>query len=251
MNKEMKVSESRLTNKQQPIYMNIIKNTLLLFILPLSTFAQNRIHPQWDTESKMHFGFTIGSCFSNFKWDASNEWYHQDSISKIHMSTYPGFCLGAVSDLHIGRRFNLRLIPTLVLAQRSAYYQILKTNSNVKKNVETAMIEAPLLFAFHSDRPANARCYVIGGVKYGYDLAADAGSNRNPYNPQLFLQPSNFSYEFGIGLDRFFEYFKFSPEIKLSKGMNNVLSNYNGDVFNSVFEKFRSNFIFISFYFEG
>ncbi|MDQ3073971.1 MAG: outer membrane beta-barrel protein, partial [Bacteroidota bacterium] len=170
--------------------------------------------------------------------------------------TYPGFTLGGIIDYHIGGKrsylrehLDLRLIPSIVLTTRRINYTTV-TDQSVEKEIESALLELPLLLKFKSVRFTNMRFYVIGGVKYSYDLASDVNSARDPFNPKVAIQAHNYSYEMGTGLDIYFEYFKFSPEIKISRGINNVLVQDNSR-FTRIFSGFRSNFLYLSFCFEG
>lgn len=226
---------------------------LLLMHLNNTALAQRGVNRQfYDYGRKAHFGFMLGTNFSNFKYDFSNEWYTpqmQDSFHTVRVQRLPGITLGAVSDLHLGEYFNIRFIPTLVLSQRNVLYKI-PSGFEMKKEVESAIVEAPLLVKFKSARHVNTRVYVIGGFKYGYDLSSDAKATKNPADPKVTLIPHNYSYEFGGGFDFYFKFFKFSPEVKLSKGINNVL-NPEEHIYSRIFNRYRSNFIYFSLYFEG
>ncbi len=228
------------------------KKIVLFFIAFLaftSAFGQGKNNPFYDYNRKIHFGFMIGTDFSDFKYDFSNSWYSQKTIHTVEVQHVPGITLGAVSDIHLSEHFHLRFIPTLVLTQRNVKYGT--TGDTVApKQVESAIVEFPLLLKFASERHNDVAFYVIGGGKFGWDLSSDFKAVKNPLNPKLAVIPQNFSYEFGAGLDMYFPLFKFSPEIKLSRGINNVLYK-DGTIYTDIFSRFRSNFLFISFYFEG
>ena len=224
----------------------------LLFIAMItyaSSFGQGKNNPFYDYARKIHFGFTIGTNFSTFKYDFSNAFYNQKNIHSIELQQIPGITLGAVSDLHLGEFFHLRFIPSLVLTQRNVKFNSAGDTIPIKQ-VESAIVELPLLLKVCSERHNNVSFYVIGGGKFGYDLSSDYKAAKDPINPKLALLPQNYSYEFGAGLDMYFPLFKFSPEIKLSRGFNNVLYK-DGTIYTDIFSRFRSNFMFISFYFEG
>jgi hypothetical protein len=184
----------------------------------------------------------------------------KDTFLRVRSVGYPGFTVGPVINLHIGstrsrlrEHFDVRLIPSLVLSYRSIFYT-LNNNTDVEKKIESAIIEFPLLLKFKSDRFGNMRFYTIGGFKYGFDLSSDAKAIPNPNNPRVAVYPHNFSYEVGTGLDLYFPFFKFSPEVKISRGLNNVLvpSRPPGsNIYTDIFSRFRSNFMFFSLYFEG
>lgn len=227
----------------------IILPTLFVSCQALQVFSQTRNLERFDYGRKLHFGFSIGTNISNFKYEFSPNFYQNKDLLTIKVHQYPGITLAAISDLHFGEFFDLRAIPSLVIAERRITYNFIG-NSSVTKSVESVFFELPLHLKFKSLRHENIRFYVIGGGKISYDFQSDAKANRDPENPIIAIKPVTIAYEFGCGLDLYFYFFKFSPEIKLSKGINNILVPYN-DVYSNIFSKIFSNFIFISLHFEG
>lgn len=217
--------------------------------LSFGLFAQTKNLERFDYGRKIHFGFTLGLNIPDFKYEFSNNFYQNDSILTVGVNKFPGITLGAISDLHFGEFFDLRAIPTLVLTERSLTYDFLN-NYHTTKRIESIFAELPVHVKFKSTRHGNVRFYVIAGGKISYDFGSDAKAYRDPNNAIVAIRPISYAYEYGCGLDMYFYWFKFSPEIKLSKGINNILDPYD-DVFSNVFDKFYSNFIFISFHFEG
>jgi len=221
---------------------------LLLLVISSQLRGQTRNLERFDYGRKIHFGFTLGTNFSNFKYEFSPKFYDNKDLLKVDIIRYPGITLGAIADLHFGEYFDLRALPSLVLSERRVTYTF-ATNSRTL-SVESVFFELPTLVKFKSLRHGNLRFYVIGGGKFSYDFSSDAKSIRDPNNPILAIKPITYSYEFGCGLDMYFYFFKFSPEIKMSKGINNILDPYH-DVYSNIFNKIFSNFIFISLHFEG
>lgn len=222
---------------------------ILAFGIPVLSHSQTRNLERFDYGRKIHFGFTLGTNISNFKYEFSPKFYEYKDLLTIKVHQYPGITLAAISDLHFGEFFDLRGLPSLVLAERRITYNFVQNNS-VTKSVESVFFELPLLVKFKSLRHENLRFYVIGGGKFSYDFSSDAKAMRDPDNPIVAIKPVSLAYEFGCGLDMYFYFFKFSPEIKMSKGINNILDPYD-DVYSNIFKKLFSNFIFISFHFEG
>lgn len=230
----------------------ITKKKLLLGVLALlcasSSFGQAMNLPFYDYGRKIHFGFTLGLNTASFKYELSPEFYATDSIMSVGIVKYPGIQLGGIANLHMGEHFDLRFIPTLVLAQRGVEYT-LADGTTRKLDVETVMVEAPLTLKLKSIRHRNVRFYVIGGVKFGFDMASDEGGIRSPQDPKIVLSAQNYYYEYGCGFDLYFPYFKFSPEIKFSNGLNNVFVP-DESLYNKSFNKFFSQFFLFSLHFE-
>ena len=57
--------------------------------------------------------------------------------------------------------------------------------------------------------------------------------------------------EFGIGFNFFFNSFIFSPEIKITNGLNNIHARDENLRFSSVFDRIRSKMIVFSIHLEG
>jgi hypothetical protein len=235
---------------------NVIFVILLIFKVSTS-FAQSKNNPSYDTDKVFHLGVTVGSGSNSFKYKTSNLFYNTDTVVRVSMRRYPDLHAGGVFNLHLGNYFDFRFIPTLVISQRGIEYTL---NSSViidsvniaktdRKEIESNFIEFPLLFKFKSERMVNTRFYVIGGAKYAYDMTSEANAERDPNDPIVAVYPHNFYYEYGFGLDLYFPYFKFSPEIKFSKGINNVLVP-DQSFHTNIFSSFYSNAIMLSVYFE-
>ena len=222
---------------------------LVLIIGTGRSMSQTKNLEFFDYGKKIHFGFTIGTNYTNFKYDFSDKFYLNDTLLSVKITKYPGITLGAIADIHIKEYFDIRLIPSLVLTQRDINYTF-KNGYTIIKPIESIFAELPLLVKYKSTRHGNLRLYVIGGGKVSYDFGSESKAVRDPDKPIVAIEPWNYYYEFGFGLDMYFYFFKFSPELKLSKGINNILTPYN-DTYSGSFSRLRSNMIFFSLNFEG
>ena len=61
------------------------------------------------------------------------------------------------------------------------------------------------------------------GTKYSLDIASQENII-NTGNVIIKLKPHDLMGEIGFGMDFYLEFFKFSPQIKLSRGMLNILA---------------------------
>jgi hypothetical protein len=66
----------------------------------------------------------------------------------------------------------------------------------------------------------------------------------------LKLKPDFLSYEFGLGVDIYFEYFKMSTEIKWSQSIGNMLSKKDVNAFNTPIDKLLLRSVQFSLIFE-
>jgi hypothetical protein len=72
--------------------------------------------------------------------------------------------------------------------------------------------------------------------------------------PYIRLKKPDFYLEIGFGIDFFLQYFKFSPELKVSAGFRNVLIDDPAGGGNSIYvhsiDKLQSYLVMLCFYFE-
>jgi hypothetical protein len=84
------------------------------------------------------------------------------------------------------------------------------------------MVEMPLLLKYKSERRGNVRMYMIGGIKPAFQAS---GQKELENTDALEVKNSNFHLEAGFGFDLYYPLFKFSPEIRFSRGMVDILEN--------------------------
>lgn len=207
--------------------------------------------PNYDKQT-IHFGFLLGVNTLTFVPKTIGDLRDVDSVMIISPQSGTGFNLGIVSNLHLGDNFDLRFLPTLTFGERSLNYNIampsIDSSFTRQKRVESTLLEFPLLLKFKSARLNNGRAYVIGGVKSVIDLASqdkvdDQGERI------LKLKRNDLYYEIGFGLDFYSQYFKFTPEIKMSYGLSNLLVQEN-NIYTAGLNALQSKAFYLSFTFE-
>lgn len=163
----------------------------------------------------------------------------------------PGFSLGLLANLKLNRHFDLRFTPNIIFVDRDIEYvyreevspgasaepdlpgsEPLPVPETARLNIRFTNMQYPLLLKFKSKRQGNVRAYVIGGAKYSMDVTSRKKYNEakenarkfpaDPENP-LFVDRGYFAWEAGIGVDLYYEFFKCSPELKISRSFNSVL----------------------------
>jgi hypothetical protein len=253
----------------------MIKSTSFLIFLSIfvfkSAFAQGNYGGGVDDQN-LHFGFGFQYLTSEYKVIKFSDWQQPffengvqvtQGLKSIRSIKNPGFGIGFVSNLYITPNVDLRFTPVFVFADRiidyefndGASYDRADTESPkgfTRRTVSSTMFEFPFSIKLKSDRRNNFRAYILAGAKYGLDIAAkkvpeDQGEiaiNRLLKNNKAIL-----SYETGIGFDLYFEYFKLSPEIKLSNSVNSILKREEHPYTSPLDKLFLRNFVF-SLYFE-
>ncbi|MEL6866936.1 MAG: outer membrane beta-barrel protein [Bacteroidota bacterium] len=197
-----------------------------------------------------YFGITLGFNNSDFQIFHSKRFILNDSISTAESVTGPGFNLGIVSNLKIGSYFDFRFLPTLSFAERNiGYTPADDSRPAYNRKVESVFVELPFHIRYKSAPYNDLRVFLIAGIKYAFDVASD--SRTRQADELVKISPTDFSFEYGAGVQFFFPYFIFSPEFKFSHGLSNILI-FNSDLDQSnVIEKILSRTFTISLHFEG
>ncbi len=197
-----------------------------------------------------YFGITLAYNTSNFKVFHSKDFILHDSISVAESVTGPGFNLGIITNLKVGQFFDFRFLPTLSFIERNIAYSATGNYRNpYSRKVESVFIELPFHIRYKSAPYNDKRLFVIAGIKYAFDVAND--SRTRQADELVKIAPTDFMMEYGVGVQFFFPYFIFSPELKFSRGLGNVLI-FNGDLDQSnVIDKVLSRTFTVSLHFEG
>ncbi len=206
-----------------------------------------------------HFGFTVGFNSADFSIRNSDNFFDVAEIGQIYgveNSPSVGFHIGPISNFRLGEYFDLRILFDLSFAQRDLnYYMYMGTEENgdplfndYKMKLSSTFIEFPVLLKYKSQRINNYRFYLITGVNTKMDLAAKKKIPEIEM-PKIRIKQPNVYAEIGLGLDFYTTFFKFSPEIKFSTGMFNMLSQDETEFSNSI-NYLKSNMIMLSFHFE-
>ena len=225
---------------------------IVFLLMGLNSLAQRNKKSQnlsrYDFQ-KIHFGFTLGINELNFNVKKNSNTITNDSLKTLYSKSQKGFNLGIVSNLRIGKYTDLRFVPALIFGERQLEYSFSDSlNTNEVKKIESTLIDFPIYIKYKSERYNNFRAFVIGGLKYSLDIASQ--SNIDDEGQKLVkLKKNDLMGEVGFGLDFYLEYFKFSPQIKLSYGLINLLKSEDSVYSNSI-NRLSTNGWMLSFTFE-
>ncbi len=244
-------------NKISPSLSRIITMLLLVVVTLALSSTESRAQrqkvknlPKYD-QQKIHFGFLLGLNTSTFKLTRIPEFNQIDSLYVAEAVKQSGFNLGIIANLRLSENFDLRFVPDLAFSGRNVDYTFYDNGTPVgttTKEIESTYLQFPLLVKFKSNRVNNYRVYVIGGFKYSLDMVSQA-KVENKDKEFVKLKRQDYGYEIGFGFDFYLERFKFSPEIKMYNGLNNLLVD-DPKIFSSSLESLRSKTFLISFTFE-
>lgn len=241
-------------------YLKHLGLVLILTMVCSNAFAQSKAFGvpnllKYD-KKLFHFGFLIGYNQSNFLINSQAMSNDHDTLNIINTRGYSGFNLGIVTDLRMGKYFDLRFIPTLSFIDRSVIYNDNHSleyhqNTNPNNNVAGAVyMDLPLMVKLKSSRMLNnIRAYVLAGAQYSLDLTSISKKTSNIQGYVLRLYPGDFMGLAGVGFDFYCTYFKFSTELRMGFGMRNLLVP-NEDIHATTINSLKSKMLQISFTFE-
>jgi len=262
----------------------------VLFIIPQSLFAQSEKPKNlllYDTQP-YHFGFIIGlnqmSYAVNFKDNyqfighesteypsTADTYYYEGATYYVHSITpifEPGFTVGVVGNLRLGKYFDLRLIPSLSFGSRTIEYDFYRrlpesdkdqmAYHTKKKSIFSTFVEFPLQVKCKSKRYNNVAAYVIAGGNFKIDLASQKKSQVDVQNAQgetvtvtdnIRVKRVDIAAEIGTGFDFYTHFFKFGIEAKMSFGLLNVM-NSQGLIYDSSIDGLHNRMFQVSLTFE-
>lgn len=231
--------------------------------LPVFTWAQiidvvN--NPNYDARRTISYGFSIGFHSSMYKLDYSSsivDWpdsvylinpdlIRLDSVHSIVPKWSIGFSLGFIINARLNEFFDARITPKVGFYEYKLEYNYLNADQRVETE-ESTVVELPVLIKYKSARRKNTRMYLVGGFTPGFEAS---GTSDLVENAELLqIKRFNISVEFGLGLDIYYPLFKFSPELRFSKGMVNLLSDKKNDLSLGI-DRLSPNVIALYFHFQ-
>ena len=222
----------------------------LFFLLAItSLFSQEDMplnNPIYDYQI-YHFGFTLGVSNTKFQIDYTEDFGFQNEFDQILAKYEPGFNVGIIMDLRIGDNTNLRLTPSFNFTDQKLYF--IKNNTPTtypENNTGISNFEIPVYLKYRSDRINNGRSYLLVGGNFMLDMSSVEALSQAE---SLKFRKTNYSIDIGFGIDIYFAYFKFSPEIKYSYGLKNMLIQQNNQYSTSI-NQLTTRSILISLTFE-
>ncbi len=208
----------------------------MLLLLGLSgAQGQQAMNRPYVDDKLFHFGFQLGVNFASFgvtdsELELENPITHQTEVYHARVSgVLPGFHVGFVSDLRLAKYLNLRFCPGLQFASRSLTYKTESGNPvegtpgkyGSKIDVLAMPLYLPLYLKFSAAREGNYRPYVIAGGGASFNVSRDR-------EKPVLLNLTDYFCEVGFGVDLYFQWFKFCPEITYRIGFANQLSPTEG-----------------------
>jgi hypothetical protein len=204
-----------------------------------------RNNPNYD-DKKLTYGFLMALHTSNYQVDYADQFITQqlDTVHSVNPIWSSGFSLGFIVNYRLSEFLDLRLTPQVAFYEQSVRYQY-TDETFTDATVESTMVEVPLLLKYKSERRGNIRMYMIGGVKPAFE----ASGRKEQTKEELELKGTNISIEAGFGFDLYYPLFKFSPEIRFSRGLIDILGNTTNE-FGQPLTRVNTNTVTVYFLFQ-
>lgn len=243
---------------------------LFLFFATVGLFAQskkNRFHqqekyetnkpkkeinlPNYD-EKLLHYGFFLGLNYDRTIVNYSKAYFQDSLYANITPVGEGGFSLGFLMNFRLHDQLAFKIVPSVGFYTRSLNYTFSREDTlegnplQITQAVETSIIEMQFLFKYRSLRRKNTRMYVVAGVKPGIRAG---GKKSEPGELKLGVTRFDFCIEYGAGIEIYFPYFKWSPELRFSHGIVNI-NDGGGGFYNRPIQSLFTHTVSLYFFFE-
>lgn len=213
--------------------------------------AQNRLKnlPNYNNK-KIHFGFSIGLNFYDFHIQQIENLADVSGYYRAEGVVNPGYNVNIVTNFRLAEYLDFRFLPGFASTNRVIQFDVIEPITQerqiIEREIVSSFFEFPFELKYRSKRIDNYGLYVTTGFKYNLDLS----SNQNVEDDRLFkIRSGDLGYELGFGIDMYFEFFKFSPQIKATFGFNNLLVQ-DGTFYVEGIHRLETRAILLNFTFE-
>ncbi len=259
---------------------------VLFLLIGLTSFGQRAhvLHLTNFDNKKIHFGFSLGLNMQDYRlnhWSPignNSEFVEdntlinvdgkqisgQDTVRADIETLVPGLTVSIVTNFRLGEYFDLRFLPGLSFGERRMAYSIQDgTTPNARHlpiydiyagnndlqyiSVKSTYLDFPLLVKYKSSRLNNQSPYIISGLAYRIDISKSGEEDL------VQLKRGGLYFEAGVGLDSYLRFFRFSTELKVSLGLNNLIGDAPADqrkYYSQAIQSVNSNIFTLSFHFE-
>ncbi|SIT92333.1 porin family protein [Pontibacter indicus] len=207
--------------------------------------------PGYD-EKRIHYGFYLGMSYSKYYIEHSQAYADQAATgTQVNTLNELGFYPGLVLNVRLLEYLDARFVPGVGFYGRSIDFERRDTPEGEGGNFDNTtfaspVIELPVLLKYRAKRRGNFRMYMVGGVKASRVL----GNTTHTQNRDLLrINRNDLSIDYGVGLDIFYPYFKFAPELRFSHGLMNQKSNSGGE-YSPLIDRMTTRNVSLIFHFE-
>ena len=225
---------------------------IILSILLIAGFTLANAQMNYISKGNklIYFGIAMGVNMADYTIvrKAEVNALNTDSIKLVSTKFGPGFDLGIITNLQFHKYMDLRFVPTLSFSDKQITFTDVN-NKITEKKVSSIYLSFPLTFRYKSKPIKDFRFFVLGGLRYNFDLNA-LSNGRNNEN-QILVNQHDFGGELGFGFQIFFPTFVFSPEIKVFHSFMDIKKSNPGLIYSRAIDKLFSRIFSFTINLEG
>ncbi|AWW31342.1 PorT family protein [Echinicola strongylocentroti] len=220
----------------------------LLCLCMLSGLAQDRynpINPSGQDDQFLSYGFFLAAHTTSLRLKYSDAFMDPENpayanIRSIQPVFSPGFSLGFLLKMRLHDQLTFMATPKVGFYEFRTDVSYFAEEAGLAGDIiipgdgepytetvitEMTMVEMPLLFKYKSMRFDNSRMFFVAGANPMFRTKSQDEADAD----QLVLKSKDVALELGVGFDFYFKFFKFSPEIRFSHGLNNIYKSETSD----------------------
>jgi len=211
--------------------------------------------PGYD-DRPVHYGFYLAMPLTKYNLHHSQAYADQlrnGGDDAVNAKTDIGFYTGLVLNVRLAEYLDARFVPGVGFYSRTIEFQNVEvpgveTESVMLETINNTMVELPVLLKYKAKRRSNYRPYIVAGVKPAIDLGK--GNTGAPEEMLLEVEKFDVALEYGIGVDIFYPYFKFAPELRFSHGLLNQYKAVPESQYSAYIQKLTNHNVSLILFFE-
>ncbi len=195
------------------------------------------------------YGYFLGFNQYDFKFD------YIDDEGDVQVASTTGFNVGLIGNMRLHKYLDLRLEPGIYFTTRELGFPnnaAFSSDNDRLREVKSTYIHVPLLLKFNAKRYNNIRPNIFGGVSTSLNLSSNEDNPDDNASGTFRMKRSTFYYEFGIGLDFYTPYFKFTPSVRGVFALSDELVRDNdpNSPWTSNIDQMSTRGVFVNFTFQ-
>ncbi len=162
-------------------------------------------------KQRFTWGYYLGINQYDFKFE------YRDNEGDVQVAKTTGFNVGLIGNMRLNEYIDLRIEPGIYFTNRELGFPnnpAFTSESDRIREVKSTYIHVPLLLKFNAKRYNNIRPNIFGGVSLSRNLSSNEENIDDNSSGTFRMTKSTYYYEFGIGVDFYTPYFKFTPSVR-------------------------------------
>jgi len=231
--------------------------TVFLVLSPifLTLYGQDKNLENLRTEDKkrLRFGYYVGLNSVGAKMEylptSSGQPY------RLSIKAKPSFDVGLLADVRINEFLNIRFHPGVAFVEREIRFPFseeILSKPLIERNVKSNYVRLPIGIKLNTRRIRNARPFLMGSMSYNMNITSEETNPEDNTSGTFRMKRNMYAWEFAIGTDIYFPYFKFTPSLHGLFALNNeiVPDNDPNSPFTRYISSMKSRGVFLRFTFE-